>query len=932
MIFSSLFRRTPSLQHRDAGVRLKALRTLADDDPRLLSLASDDADTAVRRAAIERLNDPLILLERLRQERDAMLREVLGLRLRAVLAGRVEPALTLEQRIALLAESALPAEVMVYLASEARESALRLVALRRVDDDARLLTIALNDQVAEVRVSAAERIADAEILETLARSSRGRDKRVHRLSSTRLEALRAAAAARAHAGALCAELEALQQADSVDAQAAARVAALDLEWTQAADATLQERWSQARALIEPPLVEYRERAGAIARLAREAEALQARCQALEPLDDASTLSAELQRILAALDTLQASETRTRDLLADVHGSLQHQQHEHEAYTARERLLAACEADDGGSAEAYAERWRQLTPPQDARLQARQEQRFAACLAAARARASRPAHPHTPASRPPVQAGGALDTLLQDIDAALEAGELQLAETRVHEAQALLREQPQRRAEQRLRMAVARLGELRDWARWGSRQAREQLCEEADTLAQTELAADQQANERARQVKSLRERWRQLDAAGAAPRAVWERFDAACERAYAPARTAFAAAAEQRKTHLAERQALLAELSALDSATDWQAADWKQLESHYRELLARWRAAGAVAREDYLALDAAWRSAQQVIGRRLDGERERERSRRQALIDQLQQLADGDLGTAITAAREAQAAWTPSLRLRRREEQALWEALRESCDRIFQRREAGRRVAREQRAETTAAALAVCEALEALAAQPPVSTAAAGQLRAEAESLAVRFAELDGLPHDARTALTQRFEAAQADVESQIDLAQRRTCRQAVHALAEKAALCARLEQMALEAAPDVAEIAGVGEEWQALDALPAELEQRIGARYRAAQQILEGGSIDGLMARLAQGNAARRQLCIELEILAGIEPPAEDAEAHLSRKVERLSATMNGEPLADAESVIRDWYCTAATADPALDARFAIALVALGQA
>ena len=66
-----------------------------------------------------------------------------------------------------------------------------------------------------------------------------------------------------------------------------------------------------------------------------------------------------------------------------------------------------------------------------------------------------------------------------------------------------------------------------------------------------------------------------------------------------------------------------------------------------------------------------------------------------------------------------------------------------------------------------------------------------------------------------------------------------------------------------------------------------------------------------------EGATIRRGLCLELEILAGIEPPSEDAQELLEHRIARLSAALAGETPPDAETVIRDWYCTPAGADPA---------------
>jgi hypothetical protein len=80
----------------------------------------------------------------------------------------------------------------------------------------------------------------------------------------------------------------------------------------------------------------------------------------------------------------------------------------------------------------------------------------------------------------------------------------------------------------------------------------------------------------------------------------------------------------------------------------------------------------------------------------------------------------------------------------------------------------------------------------------------------------------------------------------------------------------------------------------------------------------------------------RRELCLQLEVLAQVESPPALAKERMELQVARLSGHMGGSeraPLADAQHLLRDWYlCGPATPDPDLMARFERARAALGQA
>ena len=124
------------------------------------------------------------------------------------------------------------------------------------------------------------------------------------------------------------------------------------------------------------------------------------------------------------------------------------------------------------------------------------------------------------------------------------------------------------------------------------------------------------------------------------------------------------------------------------------------------------------RNAHRTLEQDWKAAAEGGRRRsIEAERQRERRPARGAIVQLQSLADEDLRTAIAAARQAQADWSPTPQLRRDAEQALWLRFRAVCDAIFGRREQVRSAGQAQRQATLDAAAALCAELETLAATP-----------------------------------------------------------------------------------------------------------------------------------------------------------------------------------------------------------------------
>ena len=98
--------------------------------------------------------------------------------------------------------------------------------------------------------------------------------------------------------------------------------------------------------------------------------------------------------------------------------------------------------------------------------------------------------------------------------------------------------------------IQQLVELERWESFGQHSARVQLCERAEELAKAKLDPPQLAAE----VQKVRAEWKALDAQHAnVPKSLWERFDGACEKAYAPAAQHFAQLAAQRKQARKQRE-------------------------------------------------------------------------------------------------------------------------------------------------------------------------------------------------------------------------------------------------------------------------------------------------------------------------------------------------------------------------------------------
>jgi hypothetical protein len=156
-------------KHADPSVRLEGLHDIEDSDQdTLTSLATDDPDARVRRAALARVTDATVIAAIVRNEPDAAARD-------QALARLAQLAETGDEPSALAAVSALAAldrqRELAAVARASHHAAVRKAAVEHVTDQKALGGIARHAEDADTRLVAVTKLSDQAELEAVA--SRG---------------------------------------------------------------------------------------------------------------------------------------------------------------------------------------------------------------------------------------------------------------------------------------------------------------------------------------------------------------------------------------------------------------------------------------------------------------------------------------------------------------------------------------------------------------------------------------------------------------------------------------------------------------------------------------------------------------------------------------------------------------------------------------
>lgn len=789
-------------------------------------------------------------------------------------------------------------------------------------DEAGAVDLILQSEFADVRLAAAEHVHSQPALEQVQQAMRNTDRRVAKLMQGRLDALRHQQAEQRQAEAAIASARKLAQDEKLNPN---QVAELDRLWKViAATPALADEFNAVRATLAKRLEDQM----ALQRAALDALAAVRRIAAGQLPDGATADS-----VPALLDTLAAEhaarvaspekESLPRHLLADFDTALASARAGQEAVSARRAALAGWQAQEAATlhADELKRNWQALPKVADAAVAAALQQEFDALLAGlpapVRVKDDAQAHKaHKDQNKDPhKEHGGKPDArkepkepkeskeaqeanreanrhfmaIVDQMEAALDQGQLHIAAD--HDK--VLKETKTGRLSpaqaDRLAHVRAELKRLGDWARWGGNVSREELVKAVEELPAQKLSMP----ELAKKVGTMRERWKALDGvSGAAPKSLWERFDAACTAAYAPAAAHFKHLADERHTNAAKAEVMISEVEKMAAELAGEEPNFKALAAAAQRLRQAWSRLGAIDRKEKKKLDAAFDKAMALMTGPLDEQRRVEVARREQLIAETEKLVPTDRHT-LDAVRHLQEQWQEfarALPLERKQEQALWQRFRAACDAIFAARKESAHAADSERKAHLHVREDICAQLE--------NATFSGDDKAQMAAItkALRDAEQawrasGHVPRASEARIDGRYKAAVAAVQAQADAIRKRAGAAQANALRDKLRLTQALETaITTDEAIDGADWEN---RWKALPALPGEYERTLHGRFMAGiAAAADAAKRSAYAARLEQARATLLSEVLRLEIVAGVDSGAEFARDRLKMQVEVLQSSL----------------------------------------
>ncbi|PLY43367.1 hypothetical protein CSZ94_08150 [Janthinobacterium sp. ROICE36] len=795
-------------------------------------------------------------------------------------------------------------------------------------DEAAAFECIVSSEFADARLIAAEHVHSLPLLEKVHQAMRNTDRRVAKLMQGRIDLIRHQAAETQRAQA---SIDTAQRLLNDDKLSPNQVAELDRQW-QVIKATpeLASAFIVARAALAARLE---------AQVVLQRAVIDAVAAARASVSNGQS-AGELAQTLARLDAQHAQHAQSperaslpKHLESDfiqareqAQSALQALQQHQAVFDARQAALTEWQAQDAATldADTLKRAWQALPRLPESPLSDSLQQQFAAVLASAPAPVQTTETEATPAHAAPVlaprkprqelapvskEATQQLFKVLDAMEAALQDGLLHVAS----EHDKTLRDSKHGRLTpaqaDRLAHVRGQFKQLADWARWGGNVSREELVKAGEELPAQELPMA----ELAKKVGSLRERWKSLDTlSGPAPKSLWERFDAACSLAYAPAAQHFKLLADERHGNAAKAQELIAETAALAAE---ESTDWKHVASASQRLRQAWTRLGTIDRKEKKRLDTEFGAALDALSKPLDTQRQIETARREQLIVEVGLLKPSERNT-VDMLKALQDKWqelAKALPLERRAEQALWQRFRAACDDIFAQRKETAHAADHERREHLHARVALCVSLETAVVPEGDDKARATSIQHLLRDTRAAWNATGPVPRANEAKIEQRYQEAVAGVQAQADAIAERAGAAQANALRDKLRLVQALETALLEGDAG-ADAAAWLQRWSALPPLDTQYERSLQQRFAAAQAALGEGN--AAYVQQLQANQQRlRDEVLRLEIVAGVDSGAEFARDRLKMQVEVLQSSLKSgqKPLTQVSQLMQLCAIAAAT-------------------
>jgi exonuclease SbcC len=792
---------------------------------------------------------------------------------------------------------------LAEIAGYCRDKSIPKLLLAQIDNQQQLSDLAENGGTSHIRKLAAERLTTTELLESLIKKTRGRDKTVYRICKENLDQLKHEQAEKQQQQQQVVDL--VEQFEkhaetSPSPLYKAKLQHLQEQWHQVEERAPSEYLQRVNNAVDQVMQKLTDQKSEVSRSAPGKLDHQHSSANNDKTTDASTeqrqqicnqLTAQLAQLIDQPKLTHERLTEAQHQLAQLQqqwqqtGQRQDKQetrHFSHLCTEFEHTLDQLEGLDSFST--LVNQARQAND--DARetldqivhhLDIIPEQQTPKALKDARQLLNQSDHKHA-SGHSHQQTIQQMRGLIRKAGWAVQQGHLRQASgimNSLDEKKSLLNYLP-RFIEKQLHALQLDLERLRDWQSFAVEPKKRELIQRMEDL----IGSNDHPDHLAKTIRKLQDEWKELSRGGKDQhQALWEAFHQAAQRAYQPCKLFFREQSQFRKENLKKRKLLLEQLQLLlDQLTD--DSDWKALDQAQHLARKEWRLYSPVERAANKPLQAEFEVLLNQIQERLEVHYQHSKDIKAHLIDDASQLLELDNPVDATEkAKVLQRQWKDAGRTWRQDEQALWKEFRAICDQLFDRRDQEQKEKHQHEQDQVDQVMQLCEQAETLGEQQQINIE---QTNKQLTALTRDYQSLNDLPRERQKELQSRWHKARLKVKKRLEKEQ-------------------RSQEL---------------EHWNLADQLAQQIfDQELDDEQRQQiNNLIIPESTRQSLLNNANGqpdeNSDLSYLCIQLELMAGIEGPEEEKDKRMTLQVERLQhRLMQHEDQRDMfEQIMQQWY------------------------
>ena len=430
---------------------------------------------------------------------------------------------------------------------------------------------------------------------------------------------------------------------------------------------------------------------------------------------------------------------------------------------------------------------------------------------------------------------------------------------------------------------ARINELRDWKIFAATEKKRELITQMEQLIKTELSP----HELNKHISKLHNDWKSLGRSNDNDK-LWKEFKTFSDKAYAPVKEFF----KQRKAAMAENlkkrrelcDSLEEDLSKLDPE-NIHVGEINKVLSHAES---EWKKHAPVEQSKIKSLQKRYYELVNQFRKHRKASTRGNAAQKQALIDQIKALVDSDNHReAIETAKRLQKEWKEIGPTSFKEDKKYWSEFRGACDKIFENRNQQSAQRKSQAREAEGELKKILKELEALLV---LEEERFRETKNTFHTLAQQFnSSVGGKLRQTRSKQIERFNELKRKIDNRFQALPDKKTQILLDGLqALDTSLC-ELEDKLFNASDDSGFTALTETFDQSVfdveGALPdAELKTLLEARAAA----LNCKSAEQFNQLAQEAQALLRKLCVESEIRAGLESPADDQSLRMKLQLEQL--------------------------------------------